>query len=254
LFQAQLQATAPRRLALLDADPELAVLLDPLARERGRRELLVAIAALPLGVWDAGSLQEASALNPGLLLLDGVVAREVALGGGLSSELLGAGDLIRPWRTDHDDLLSSEVRWNVLAHSRVAILDAAFLSKAASYPGLNAMLLERVEARARRLALLQAIAHMTRVEDRLLALFQQLAERWGRVTAQGVVIPLCLTHRTLSELVGARRPTVSTAAAALDKTGALRRRSDGSWLLAVTERAQPESPASVAQRRRLLAS
>jgi hypothetical protein len=241
-------------LALLDADPELGALLDTESRERARRELLVAIAALPLGVWEVGSLTAASPLNPGLLLLDGVVAREVALGGGLSSELLGAGDLIRPWSADSADLLTSEVRWNVLAHARVAILDATFLNNAAPYPALNAMLLERVESRARQLALLQAIAHMTRVEDRLLALFQQLAERWGRVTATGVVIPLCLTHRTLSELVGARRPTVSTAAAALDRAGALRRRADGSWLLAVTERAQPEAPASVAQRRRLLAS
>jgi hypothetical protein len=254
LLQPHLQVAAPRRLALLDADPELAGLLDPNSRERARRELLVAVAALPLGVWEVGSLRKASALNPGLLLLDGVVAREVALGGGISTELLGGGDLIRPWPADSADLLTSEVRWNVLAHTRVAILDATFLNQAAAFPGLNAMLIERVEVRARRLALLQAIAHMTRVEDRLLALFQQLAERWGRVTGEGVVIPLCLTHRTLSELVGARRPTVSTAAAALDRTGALRRRRDGSWLLAVTERAQPAAPASVAQRRRLLAS
>ena len=203
---------------------------------------------------DAGSLKDASVINVGLLIIDGVVAREVALGGGLSSELLGPGDLIRPWSVDGDDgLLTNEVRWNVLAQTRVAILDGVFMGKAAAFPGIGAMLLERVEARTRRLALTQAIAHMTRVEDRLLAMFSMLAERWGRVTTDGLVIPLCLSHRTLSELVGARRPTVSTAAAKLARLGALRRRADGSWLLAVTERQSAMAPASVPQRRRLLA-
>lgn len=244
----------PRKLALLDADAELGAFLDTAQRERARRELHVSVAALALGLWDVGTLRDASAHNAGLLILDGVVAREVVLGGGLSSELLGAGDLIRPWSDQHDELLQTEVRWNVLADARVAILDAAFLAKAAAFPAIGAALLERIEARARRLALLQAIAHMTRVEDRLLAIFTHLAERWGRMTAEGVVVPLVLSHRTLSELIGARRPTVSTAAAKLDRIGALRRRHDGSWLLAVTERGHAPAPESVPQRRKLLAS
>jgi CRP/FNR family transcriptional regulator, cyclic AMP receptor protein len=251
LLQPNFQAP-PRRLSLLDVDAELGALLDATHRERARRELQVAVAVLPHGVWESRTLRDASPLNPGLLILDGVVAREIALGGGLSSELLGPGDLIRPW-AGIDDVLESETRWNVLAEARVAILDATFLNKAAAFPGIGAMLLERVEARTRRLALTQAIAHMTRVEDRLLAIFRHLAERWGRVTSDGIVVPLCLSHRTLAELIGARRPTVSTAAAKLDRMGALRRRSDGSWLLAVTERPHPHAPASVPQRRRLLA-
>jgi CRP/FNR family cyclic AMP-dependent transcriptional regulator len=254
LLQPNFQAP-PRRLSLIDVDAELAELLDPTQQDRARRELQVAVAAFARGIWDVGALEDASVVNVGLLILEGVVAREVALGGGLSSELLGPGDLIRPWSADSAvDLLASEVRWNVLADTRVAILDGPFLNKLAAFPGVSAMLLERVEARSRRLALTQAIAHQTRVEDRLLSIFRLLAERWGRVGADGLVIPLCLSHRTLAELIGARRPTVSTAAAKLARLGALRRRDDGSWLLAITEHPRPAAPASVPQRRRLLAS
>ena len=57
----------------------------------------------------------------------------------------------------------------------------------------------------------QAISQLVRVDRRLLALFWHLAERWGRVTGDGVLVPLTLSHRMLSQLVGARRPTVSTA-------------------------------------------
>jgi CRP/FNR family cyclic AMP-dependent transcriptional regulator len=65
----------------------------------------------------------------------------------------------------------------------------------------------------------------------LKALFWHLAERWGRVSGDGVVVPLALTHRILGQLVGARRPTVSTALSELAERGELVRRSDGSWLL-----------------------
>jgi CRP/FNR family transcriptional regulator, cyclic AMP receptor protein len=46
------------------------------------------------------------------------------------------------------------------------------------------------------------------------------------------VVPLTLSHRQLGELVGARRPTVSSALATLSRDGKLIRRSDDSWLLA----------------------
>jgi hypothetical protein len=46
-----------------------------------------------------------------------------------------------------------------------------------------------------------------------------------------VVVPLALTHRILGQLVGARRPTVSTALSELAEREELTRRPDGSWLL-----------------------
>jgi CRP/FNR family transcriptional regulator, cyclic AMP receptor protein len=243
------------RLLLLEADAELGILLDTDAFNRARSTLATAWAPLSTGPWHLGRLRDASPANAGLLVLSGVVAREVTLAGDVSSELLGAGDLIRPWSTQADtQLLDADVRWNVLAAGRVALLDSAFMARAAAYPGVTAMLMERIEARARRLATVKAIAQLTRVDERLVAVIRHFCERWGRVTGDGVLLPLCLSHRMLGELVGARRPSVSTAAAALEKADRLIRRPDGTWLVRDQDAPPRTAPESVAQRRRLLAS
>ncbi|MDA0183111.1 hypothetical protein OJ997_22570 [Solirubrobacter phytolaccae] len=210
-------------------------------------------APLETGPWDVRRLSAASCANAGLLVLSGVVAREVTLAGDVSTELLGTGDLIRPFGGGGDaQLLDTTVRWNVIGSGRVAMLDAGFMGRAAQYPGIAAMLMERIEARARRLATVKAIAQLTRVDERLVALVRHYCERWGRVTGEGVLLPLCLSHRMLGELVGARRPSVSTAAATLERSGRLVRRSDGTWLLRDRDTAPRPAPESVAQRRRLV--
>ncbi len=84
-----------------------------------------------------------------------------------------------------------------------------------------------------------------------MALFWHLAEQWGRMTADGIVVPLTLSHRLLGELVGARRPTVSAALAALAHDGRLVRRESGDWLLVEAPEGTPETRA-VSHRRRLL--
>lgn len=48
------------------------------------------------------------------------------------------------------------------------------------------------------------------VASRLAAVLLHLAERLGETAEQGVCIPLRLTHRTLADLVGAHRSTVTT--------------------------------------------
>jgi Crp-like helix-turn-helix protein len=45
------------------------------------------------------------------------------------------------------------------------------------------------------------------------------------------VVPLVLPHRVIAQLVGARRPTVSTALGRLAGEGTLTRLADGTWLL-----------------------
>ena len=49
-------------------------------------------------------------------------------------------------------------------------------------------------------------------------------------TSDGVVVPLRLTHAVLSDLVAARRPTVTSALSELGKRGLLRPVDEG-WLL-----------------------
>jgi CRP-like cAMP-binding protein len=62
-------------------------------------------------------------------------------------------------------------------------------------------------------------------------MLQHIAERAGRVTSDGTLIPIRLTHEALGKLVGARRPTVSLAMKELDAAGRVRRLADGTWLL-----------------------
>ena len=93
----------------------------------------------------------------------------------------------------------------------VAVLDRRFAAEMTRYPEITATLFDRLSERSLRLATTQAISQLTRVDRRLKALFWHLAERWGRVSGDGVIVPLALTHRILGQLVGARRPTVSTA-------------------------------------------
>src|SRR3954447_5364706 len=142
------------------------------------------------------------------------------------------GDLIRPWMAERgSDLLGQQVHWHVMADARLALLDRAFGMAVRDFPEVNAMLLDRLNGRLERLATMKAIAQLNMVDRRLMALFWHLAERWGRVTPEGIVVPLVLSHRLLGDLIGARRPTVSTALARVAAEGRLMRRHDGTWLL-----------------------
>jgi CRP-like cAMP-binding protein len=71
-------------------------------------------------------------------------------------------------------------------------------------------------------------------------LLWQLAGRWGRVTGEGVRLPLPLSHGTLAELVAARRPSVTTALGRLVAEGVVRDERGG-WLL------QGERPAELSE-------
>ena len=86
---------APAR-QLLALDPDLGQLLDTDRREAAERELRVRTTRFPIGEWDGGRLADADPLNLGLLVVDGVLAREVVLSDNVSTELLGPGDIVRP--------------------------------------------------------------------------------------------------------------------------------------------------------------
>jgi hypothetical protein len=240
---------------LLELDPELGCLLSPERRAAAERAIRVRVTTIETGEWDAGRLEEADPAHYGLLVVEGVLAREVLLSSTVSTELLGAGDIVRPWRIEGAPLLLPvSVRWNALAPVRVALLDRRVATQIGSYPEIGAAIVDRMSSRAQRLAITQAISQINRVEDRLAALFWHLAERWGRVVADGVVLPLALSHRLIGELVGARRPTVSTAVAELARRGEVQRRDDGTWLLTGAAPGPVDGDAAeiVRQRRRLM--
>ena len=241
-----MKATPSDSVRLLEADPDLGGLLTGTRREEAERELVVRVHRLGVGVWDVSRLEGAGADHVGLLLLDGVIAREVIVADHVSAELLGPGDLVRPWQdATKADLLPVDVLWSILSPSSFAVLDRRFAGELARWPEVTAALFERLSERSLRLGTTQAISQLTRVDRRLKALLWHLAERWGRVSGDGVVVPLALTHRILGQLVGARRPTVSTALGELAERGELVRRVDGSWVL----RGSPPDASALGRRR-----
>jgi hypothetical protein len=59
----------------------------------------------------------------GLLVLDGLVIRTICVQGRDCAELVGAGDLLRPWETAQDGLVEGPCTWRVLEPTTLAILD-----------------------------------------------------------------------------------------------------------------------------------
>ncbi|MGH2969841.1 MAG: Crp/Fnr family transcriptional regulator [Solirubrobacteraceae bacterium] len=242
---AVIKPRTPETVRLLEVDPDLGALLSEPRRADAERELAVRTCHVPTGPWDVTRLRGTSADHIGLLVLEGVLSRELVVADHVSAELLGPGDVLRPWQTgNRASLLPVDAVWSVLSPLTVAMLDRRFAAELARYPEITSALLDRLGERSIRLATTQAISQLTRVDRRLRALFWHLAERWGRVSGQGVIVPLALTHRILGQLVGARRPTVSTALAELADRGELVRRADGSWLL----RGDPPDAQSLARR------
>jgi CRP-like cAMP-binding protein len=218
---------------LLEADPDLARGLDPRRVREVSQRLIARSLDIPRGPWSPARLLAGGPQPIGLLVLEGLLVREATVGDHPSAELLGPGDLLRAWE-DADGaavLLPRRVEWTALSNVRVAVIDHALAVRAAQWPEIFASFVERSARRAERLVLMQAIGHLTRVDDRLMALLWCLAERWGRVVPGGVAVNLRLPHRTLAGMVGARRPSVTTALGQLTARGDIERRPDGGWIL-----------------------
>jgi CRP/FNR family cyclic AMP-dependent transcriptional regulator len=167
----------------------------------------------------------------GLFLLSGFVVRRVGRAGRFGAELLGPGDLLRPWQSVGAFATRPfEPVWSVVAPTELAVLDTAFARRAAPFPAVAVQLVDRAMLRSRHLALALAIVQQPRVDKRLHWLFWHLADRWGRTGPEGVRVELPLTHALLGELVAARRPSVTTALSSLAAEGKVER-DGGTWLL-----------------------
>src|SRR5436305_6853826 len=217
---------------LLEAQPDLGEGLSPQDEAEARRHVVAVLEDVPAGNWDPRTTYALDPAFMGLLLVDGMLSRDVELGGRRCSELLGPGDLLRPWDYDEGDASSvpAESAWNVLEPARLAVLDGRFARVACRYPELVSRLIGRTLRRSRWLAILLTISSMPRVDARVQALLWHLADRWGRVTLDGVVVPARLTHDMIGRLVGAHRPSVTTALSELARTQRIKRLPHG-WLL-----------------------
>jgi hypothetical protein len=232
-------------MSLVDADADLGERLSPDEFERAQRDALVRIRNVTKGEWDPAAAIEEGSHHRGFLIVDGLLSREVEVMARRCVELLGQGDVMRPWRWDSEGShVQAEVGWKVLEPARLAVLDNGLVTRIAPWPQLGVELFNRGIRRAHALAVSLAIAHHQRVDDRLLLTLWHLAERWGRVHTDGVVVPLPLSHQRLADLVGAQRPSVTTAMGDLAREGRISRRDKGDWVLHGTPREEiPPSPA-----------
>jgi CRP/FNR family cyclic AMP-dependent transcriptional regulator len=211
------------RISLLDADPDLGREI-PAERWDAAVEALTG-PAIRVGRGPLPPLGErpGDGVLFGYLVIGGLILREVTVTGRPSVELLGPGDLVRPWLRDSVELLPRTVSWSVAEQATLAPLGGPFAARLAAWPEVVEVLLDRAIGRAQTMALQRSIASHVRVDVRLLAFLWHLAERWGIVTPDAVRIEVPLTHATLSRMVGARRPTVTTALQRLMHLGYIRR-------------------------------
>jgi CRP/FNR family transcriptional regulator, cyclic AMP receptor protein len=215
---------------VFDVDEGLRRALPAEAVDVAAQHAVTRIRSLPTGRWNPHAEGEAGFL--GLLVLDGLILHDVRVGTATCTEILGERDVLRPWEEDvHSAPVPLEAAWRVIQPVRLAVLDRRFAVVAGRFPEVLAVLLERTVARARGVVALMSISHMTRIEARIEVCLWYLADRFGRVTSEGVSLPLPLTHLTLARLVGAQRPSVTTALGELAQRGRVVRREDGTYLL-----------------------
>jgi CRP/FNR family transcriptional regulator, cyclic AMP receptor protein len=225
-----LYADTVTTVPVLQLDPDLA---DGIAEPRLSRALRACQARsieLPRGRWDVDDL-DGERSGFGLLVISGILCRRVIQGESNGIEVLGPGDLLRPWEGIGGwTSIPTEASWTAVEPVRLALLDEGFMQRASAYPEVSIALVRRALQRSRYLTVLIAIISQRRIETRLTMLFWHLADRFGHVSGDWVEIPVPLTHGTLAELVAARRPSVTTALSHLYARGVLERAPRG-WRL-----------------------
>jgi CRP/FNR family transcriptional regulator, cyclic AMP receptor protein len=213
---------------LFDVDEDLAAGLDHRMRLVARPMATARVHEISAGEFDLVPLLARLERGLGLLVVDGVIALDFQVGDRTASELVGAGDLLAPWTDDADVvLLASEAYSRALVRARVAVLDESFSERIRPWPQILHALLRRCVRRTMELNVQRAATCHPRADARIALLLWHLAERWGRVEPDGILVPLPLTHRLIGQLVGAERPSVSHALARLAGAGLVTREDRG---------------------------
>lgn len=218
-------------VTVLDADPGLRAGLTATALAHARREALAPLLCVSPGMWRWRRVGHDPTGDLGLLVLDGLLTRCEAIGELEYTELLGAGDILRPWAEEPHSTLLTVSSWRVITPARLAHLDRDFAMRVRQWPEIHAALLDRATMRSSSLGVSLVIHRVVRVEERLRLMLLHLANRWGRVTSEGIVLPIPLTHHSLACLIGARRSPVSVALGNLRREGAVHRNPEGWWVL-----------------------
>ena len=221
---------------VVDEDPDLQQNLSTEQLEKARRVAVAQLAVVKTGEGLPSAHISAETEALGLLVLEGVVVRSFSVGGRRGLELFGPGDVFRPseWAGEMQLIVPADVAWWALTPTRLALLDASFTRRMCGHPEAIAQLIGRLERRSSAHTLRRTIIQQPRLSERLRFLLWHLADRFCRVEAGGVVLPLPLSHELLAQLAGAQRPSISRALKELKRDASVVRRPDGSWWLGGT--------------------
>jgi CRP/FNR family cyclic AMP-dependent transcriptional regulator len=215
---------------LLDLDPDLLEGADALELHGVPDLLPVRTVRVPVGTWNPEELRDVAYL--GVLIREGRLAGRVGVGGRRHVEVLGPGDFGQPWV---DNAIAASIpgtpEWRVLQELEIAILDRRFAALAGRWPVLTRVLLERLVQRSRRLVFQLAVLSVPQIATRIELMLWHFGDRWGRMTPNGVLLELPVSHEVLAQVVGSQRPSVTTALSDLRRRGRVERRRDGCWVL-----------------------
>lgn len=231
---------------VLDLDPDLAAGIDLQERDAARRGCVGELVHVRPGRWEYAALMHDGALIA-LIVVEGIICREVGLRNRRMLEFLGPGDVFalpavedgvpagaapeRSTTMNGTPLIGADVIFTAAATTVLVALREEFLRAAARWPQLMLSVVRRLETQRASLAVQGLIGHLSRAEHRVLLVLWHLGQRWGRVTPEGIVVPLALTHDILGQLTGAQRSTATLAVRHLEGQRLVARLDDGSWLL-----------------------
>ncbi|MFL5782105.1 MAG: helix-turn-helix domain-containing protein [Thermoleophilaceae bacterium] len=222
-----------RSVPILEVDAALARELGPELTEKFGPVLRADVVHVDGRSWNPEEVSLGPEPGLGLILVEGLMEREVRVAGRTAAEVLGPGDILRPWDIVDatDACVPVDAAWTVLEPLRVAVLGERASAVAVQCPRLASILMGRAVGRVRSIAALLAIAQIRRLDVRILTLLWHLADRFGRVRADGVAVEVPLKHATMAKLLAATRPSVSSALAELAGRGEIERLQGGGWLL-----------------------
>jgi CRP/FNR family transcriptional regulator, cyclic AMP receptor protein len=196
---------------IFDADPALLRDVEPEQAAFLREHGAVPAVRLDPGPWHPPTHRSSARRWLGLLVVAGFCVRPLEIAGRRVSEVVGPGDLLRPW---DDEAWPGPARpggaWTVLCPATIGVLDQAFAAVARRSPELIGCLLERSLRRAHNVAAGVAIAEEPDDERRVRALLDCVVDRWGRGRA---------AQLSDTALAVASRTDVPTVAHALQRSG-----------------------------------
>jgi hypothetical protein len=179
------------------------------------------------GPWHPPSHRASTRHWLGLLVLDGLLMRPLTIGRRRVHELLGPGDLLRPWDHERWEGVRSHSPWAVLTPVALGLLDEGFTAVAGKNHSVLNALVSRALRRSAHVGAAVAIQDQDEPHLRVWGLLAHAADRWGRPGEQGMVLPAGLTLRAIAVAVGVDEASAGDALERLGREGAVEHDADG---------------------------